>query len=136
METTAMAHPAITMFRKAVKGLLYMSEKDAPFKVVPLNVDDSITPQNVAELVGQRAGTPVEEVSTAHFFGELTQVRKWHAEDDKAVVKRYQDLVALLRQQLHDLRIFKVGRVKVKIVIAGQTEDGQWIAIETDSLET
>ena len=131
-----MAHPALSALRKAVKGLLFMSEKDAPFKVVTLKVDDSLTAANVAALVDRPADSPVEEVSAPKFFADLTHAQKWHAEDDKATVRRYQDLAILIREQLTDVKVFKVGQVKVRILIAGKTSDGQWIGLETDSLET
>ena len=70
------------------------------------------------------------------FFAELTKVQKWHAEDDKAVVRRYQDLVGVLRETLTNLKVFKIGAVRVKIAILGKTTSGTWAGLETDSLET
>jgi hypothetical protein len=131
-----MANPALSVLRKATKGLLYMSEKDAPFKVVALKEGETPTAANVAELLQAPAGSPVEEVVVGKFFGELTKVQKWHAEDDKAVVKRYQDLVGALRETLSNLKVFKIGAVRVKIAILGKTASGTWAGLETDSLET
>ena len=131
-----MANAAIAVLRKAVKGLLYMSEKDAPFKVLSLKVDGAITKTKVAELLGQPADSHVEEVPFAQFFAGPTKMQKWHAEDEKAVAKRYQDLVAVLRESLTGLKVFKIGSVKVKVFVLGKTEDGGWVGLETDSLET
>lgn len=125
---------AVTALRKAVRGLLYMSEKDAPFRVFAFDEADVPTKDTIAGLM--KSAGPVEELPFAKFFGELTQARKWHAEDDKAVVKRYQDLVDVLREHLRGLKVFKIGEVRVKIVIVGQTPEGRWIGLETDSLET
>jgi DNA integrity scanning protein DisA with diadenylate cyclase activity len=131
-----MADPALSVLRKATKGLLYMSEMDAPFKVVALKDGETPSAANVAELLGAPADSPVEEVAFGKFFGELTKVQKWHAEDDKAVVKRYQDLLAVLRESLSSLKVFKVGRVRVKIAILGKTDGGNWAGLSTESLET
>ena len=131
-----MANPALNVLRKATKGLLYMSEKDAPFKVIELKEGETPTAANVVELLGAPAASPVEEVTFGKFFGELTKVQKWHAEDDKAVVRRYQDLVGVLRETLTNLKVFKIGAVRVKIAILGKTSSGTWAGLETDSLET
>jgi hypothetical protein len=131
-----MANPALSVLRKATKGLLYMSEKDAPFKVLALKDGASPSATNVAELLNAPAESPVEEVDFTRFFAELTKVQKWHAEDDKAVVKRYQDLLAVLRETLTNLKVFKIGRVRVKIAILGKTSMGSWAGLETDALET
>jgi hypothetical protein len=130
-----MTHPAQTALKKATRGLLYGSEKDAPFKVVSLK-GDTVTASNIAELVGKPADSPVETVPFERFFGELTTTHKWHSTDDRAVVKRYQDLADLLRKELTHRHVFKIGQVKVTIAIVGQAADGTWIGLETDSLET
>ena len=129
-----MTNPALTALRKAVRGMLYTSEKDAPFKAFAFDEDDVPTKDTIASLM--TLDGPVEEPPFAKFFGELTKVRKWHAEDDKAVVKRYQALLDFLREHLRGLKVFKIGDVRVKIVIVGQTPAGRWLGLETDSLET
>src|SRR3982074_638319 len=96
-----MAHLALAALRKAVRGLLYMSEKDAPFKVFAF--DEGVVPTRDTIAALMKLDGPVEEPPFARFFGELTNPRKWHAEDDKAVVKRYQDLHDALREHLRGL---------------------------------
>ncbi len=131
-----MANPALSALRKTVKGLLYMSEKDAPFKIVSFKDDVTPSESNVAQLVHAPADSDVEEIAFVKFFAELTKAQKWHAEDDKAVVKRYQDLLGVLRETLTGLKVFKIGKVRVKIAILGKSATGQWVGLETDSLET
>lgn len=131
-----MSKSALSALRKATKGLLYMSEKDAPFKVIAFNDDDPLTGENIAAHLQAPAESHVEEVPFAKFFAELTKPQKWHAEDDKAVIKRYQDLHAVLRETLTGLKVFKVGKVRIKIAIVGKSDSGQWVGLETDSLET
>jgi Nuclease A inhibitor-like protein len=130
-----MTQSAQTALKKATRGLLYGSEKDAPFKVVTLG-SDTVTAANVAELVGKPADSPIETVPFERFFGELTTAHKWHSADDRAIVKRYQDLADILRKELTHRHVFKIGQVKVTLVIAGQTSDGTWLGLEADSLET
>lgn len=131
-----MSKSALAALRKAARGLLYMSEIDAPFKAIALKDSVAPTEATIAELLHAPADSPVEEVPFAKFFAELTKPEKWHAEDDKAVIKRYRDLVTALRDHLKELKVFKVGRVRVKIAILGKSATGQWIGLETNSLET
>src|SRR4051794_25041472 len=124
-----MEDPALRVLHKAIKGLLYMSEKDAPFAVVAIKEGETPTVANIAQLLNVPADSLAEEVPFGMFFGELTKVQKWHAEDDKAVVKRYQDLLAVLRQALTELKVFKIGRIRVKIAILGKTAGGKWAGL-------
>jgi len=131
-----MSKAVLTALRKATKGLLYMSEKDAPFKVISTEKLTAPTTATIAEILHQPTDSPVEEVAFTKFFAELTKPQKWHAEDDKAVIKRYQDLLAAMREHLTGLKVFKIGKVRVKIAILGQSESKEWMGLETDSLET
>lgn len=129
-----MRNPTLAILRKAVRGLLFLSEKDAPFEAAVLK--GSPTKDNMAALLDLSPESDVEEVPFAKFFADLTKVQKWHAEDDKAVVKRYRDLLGILRGNLTHLQVFKVGKVRVKIAIVGKSATGEWIGLVTDSLET
>ena len=42
----------------------------------------------------------------------------------------------MLRENLTGLKVYKVGRVRVKIAILGKTDTGEVVCLETDSLET
>ncbi len=130
-----MALSLLAALRKGVRGLVYSSEKDAPFRVRQVKARE-INATNVAEQMGVSDKKPVEEVAFGRFFGELTKVQKWHAEDDKAVVKRFQDLAALLRGNLTDLRVYKVGKTRVNVFILGKLDAENWAVLETDALET
>jgi hypothetical protein len=129
-----MSTSASAALRKAVRGLLFMSEIDAPFKVVKFK--EPPTAATIAEQLDKPSDSEVEEVSPTKFFADLTKPEKWHAEDDKAVIKRYRDLLNVLRENLTGLKVYKVGRVRVKIAILGKTDAGEVVGIVTDSLET
>ena len=129
-----MSTSATAALRKAVRGLLFMSEIDAPFKVVKLK--EMPSKRTIASQLGLPDDSHVEEISPTKFFADLTKHEKWHAEDDKAVIKRYQDLLAVLREHLTGLKVYKVGRVRVKIEIVGKTPADEIVGLETDALET
>ncbi|MBX9679501.1 MAG: nuclease A inhibitor family protein [Gemmataceae bacterium] len=128
-------HPTITLLKKATRGLVYMSEKDAPFKTVILG-KEPVDPKNIAVLLQQPADAAVEELNFDKVFGELTKPEKWHGEDELAYLKKYKHLAEMLREHLSDLKVFKVGERILKVAIVGKATDGQWLALTTEALET
>ncbi len=131
-----MTHPTLTALRKAARGLMYMSEKDAPFRVVALETDEPVTKKNILKLTASPEGAPVSEEKFDRVFGLMSQDQKWHGEDEKAIVKKYQHLTKVLLNNLSDLRIFKIGQGQLKVYIVGKTREGLWLGLQTESLET
>ena len=131
-----MTQMALAAMRHAARGLLYLSERDSPFRVISLKVDEMPDTAPSATAFGLPAEAPVEEVSFGEFFANLTRIRKWHAGDEKALIRRYQDLQAVLHDNLTDLKVFRVGLGQVRIFIVGKARDGHWVGLETAALET
>lgn len=127
---------AVTALRKAARGLLYLSEKDAPFKTVTLGPVDRLTKARVLELTGHDGKSPIEETPLEEFFVHLVSEKKWHGADEKAMVKKFRNLLQVLEETLDKVRVFKVGDVKIDYYILGKTEDGQWTGLKTQALET
>jgi hypothetical protein len=132
-----MANDAVRELQKATKGLLYMSESDAPFEVVHwARRDPMLSKADLASLVGASSDAPIEEVAVAEFFGDLTQDQDWHDADDKKTVERYRNLLAVLNKSLAKPKVFKIGEATVDIYIVGRTPDGDWAGIKTTAVET
>jgi hypothetical protein len=128
-------HPTITLLKKATRGLTFMSEKDAPFKTVSLG-NEAIDKENIASRLNQPADAAVEELKFDAMFAELTKPEKWHGEDELAYLKKYKHLAQTLREHLTDLKVYKVGERILKVAIVGKANDGQWLALTTEALET
>ncbi len=60
----------------------------------------------------------------------------WHGSEEKAQVKKYQNLQKVLQQQLRDVKVWNVGKVEVDIFVVGSTSDGAIASIKTKSVET
>jgi hypothetical protein len=127
----------IKTLEKAVKGLIYLSESDAPFEVVywPGN-KKPLTPESISKLSGSKPGAPVAVISVKDFFEPLTEAEDWHEAEEKALVKKYQGLQETLRQQLTNLQIFKVGQVNVDVYLVGLTAEGDIAGVKTKAVET
>jgi hypothetical protein len=132
-----MANDALPQIQNAIKGLLFMSETDAPFEVIRwTRREPTLTGADLRSLVGNNSNATVEEVSVAEFFGDLTQDQEWHDADDKKTVSQYRNLLAVLNSNLTELKVFKIGEVKVDIYVVGRTTGGDWAGVKTKAVET
>ncbi len=131
-----MAHPVLTALKKASRGMLLMSEKDAPYRPFLWEVEGSLTKKKVLEKASLPEKTKLEEVDFESFFATYSSEQKWHGSEEKAMAQRYLDLAKVLRDHLTHLKVYKAGDGKVKVYILGKTEDGHWAGLESDALET
>jgi hypothetical protein len=122
--------------KQACKGLLYLSEIDAPWKVCSWQEPGTLSKKRLLELSGQPAHSNVQTLAFDEFFSELVTEKKWHGEEEKALVRKYQNLVKVLKDNLSSLQVYQVGASKLKIYVVGKTADGAWTGIETEALET
>jgi hypothetical protein len=51
-------------------------------------------------------------------------------------VEQYRDLLAVIRQNLSDAKVFKVGATRVSVFIVGKTDEGDWGGLRTTAVET
>jgi len=79
-----MPSAAVNALKKASKGLLYTSESDEPFAVFTWGkAEGSLTPDKARALAKHDADDPVEEVSLADLFKDLTEEQDWHGKKEK-----------------------------------------------------
>lgn len=121
--------PAAERLRTATAGLVYISEVDAPFTVFECDSDENI-------LHDIENKTEIEEVDFGRFFERLTRRRDWHGERETMRAKKFLDLRKLIEESLTDLKIYRIGRVRVRILIFGRSPSGRFIGLETNAIET
>ncbi len=127
-------HELITQLSQAVEGLLWLSESDYPFETVYLeNVDNIET--KLLELTNSNAKTKIEIRDIDCFFHRVTQEDNWD-EDELEECKRYQALVKLLKTQLQDIKVYRVGEWEIQVYILGKTESGNVAGLSTMVVET
>lgn len=78
----------------------------------------------------------VNELSTADFFADLTVQEDWHGPDERRRVEQYRRLRTIFNEQLIGAKGVRVGRVRVAILVVGQTSDRYWVGIKTEAVET
>ena len=116
---------ALAELSRAVEGLTYPSETDAPFEAFCWGAGGASSGrERVEALAGGRA---VVEVPVARFFAELEEV-----EDAEG----FRRLRRVLRERLSDVRVFRVGERRVDVYLVGKTAKGEWAGLHTVSVET
>jgi Nuclease A inhibitor-like protein len=123
--------------KAATDGLLYMSETDEPFELVHWHSSEpNLTSASLRKHIGKSSSAPVEEVDLEEFFQDLIEDQDWHDEKAKRAVQQYRQLLVVLKQNLADLKVFKIGEVQIDIYLIGRATDGDWAGIKTAAIET
>ena len=86
-----------TQLQQAFKGLLFLSETDAPFEVIHWPAQGELTPTKLLQLTGHPPDAPVELRTVDDFFAIATQEEDWHDQDEQEMVQRFQNLVSVLK---------------------------------------
>ncbi|MGI8468764.1 MAG: nuclease A inhibitor family protein [Pyrinomonadaceae bacterium] len=122
--------------RRAIKGLSYTSETDAPIKLFAGSAADAVTQENLLGQIGKADNTLVETRNFDDFFSQLTTVQDWFGDEEKAAVAKFAALRDLLKNNLKDLNVFKIGSVELDVYAVGLDANGNLTGIKTKTVET
>lgn len=114
----------VETLKKASENLLMSSEADYPFKVFHWKDQSELTPENLLKLANHPQETPVEIVDLTYLFRNVAQEKEWHDDAQKANVSKFQALVKTLKENLQDIKVYRVGTTNIDVYIAGKSEDG------------
>ena len=120
--------------RSLTTNLLWMSEADYPFSVIYWENVDNI-PEKLLQ-INSNPDTTLEVRELDSFFSRATEEKDWYEEEEKAKCKRYQDLVNLLKTNLREVKVYRLGKVEVNCYILGKTDSGTIAGLSTISVET
>ena len=126
----------LTELARAADGLLYMSETDAPFAPVSWAGNDELTPEVVRRHCDVAENVPVEMQSIDDLFRVAVAEPEWKGAAQLATARRFQTLVQLLRDNLTDLRVFRLGRINMDVYVVGRAPSGNWLGLRTQIVET
>ena len=110
----------IKSLKKAVAGLLLMSESDYPFEVIRWEASTKITSDFLRSITGETKECPVQEL-------EVEQVLS---------SGRYRPVLLILQTHLSNVRAYKVGRINMPVYLVGRASDGSWVGLATRVVET
>ena len=103
--------------REMSAGSFYMSESDYPFELVQWEDGPSII-----EFVRRHTGGAVDQIE------ELTV--------DAFLGGQHQPLAELLKSNLDDAKVYKVGRINKPVYVVGRSPEGNWLGLSTRVVET
>ena len=122
--------------KSLTEGLSYQSESD--YAVEPWARAAGDGAPSAAEFAKGREGddAAVRELDFGSFFGNYTQEQDWWGEEERATAKKFQALVAFLKENLKDVKVYRVGDVEADVYIVGQTASGDYAGVKTKIVET
>ena len=142
---------------KASAGLFNISESDSPYEFFTLHQrdqrgdGDKLTSMEFLNVIGlsqeliDEFKIPVdqliEERPLDNFFPTIDDIAGYHGTDikDRKVIaesKRYRKLEALLKKQLDDVKVFRVGKVEIRCYTGGFAKHGNIAGLVTTAIET
>lgn len=135
-KATTKADSTLAQLQQLTKGLSFMSESDAPLEAVSLAAPDGeLSDKAVVKLVGKPADTKVETQELTYFLRNHT------ADDgvlgDPALANRFKALQMFLKQELQDVKVYRLGvGPQVTVYAIGKTDNGKLAGFKTVLTET
>lgn len=125
----------LEQLKRATDGLLFMSESEYPFSVFLWEITPEATPEKVSQQTNHPIDTPVKIVGFDDFFQVATTEEDWHGEEEKKIVKRFQSLVQMLKENLSNLQVYRLGEIEIDVYVVGETPTGNLAGIATKIVE-
>jgi hypothetical protein len=122
------------ILKQATDGLLMISESEYPFEVFAWE-SGQLNLTTVLKKTGHSQETLVKVVEIDDFFRNSVTAEDWHEDEEKATVKKFQNLVNVLKTNLTDLQVYRIGSKEIDVYIFGTTPDGI-AGISTKVIET
>jgi hypothetical protein len=124
--------------KKATDGLMFQSESDYPIELFYLegNEKKSIARDDILNVGKHPAKTLVKTMKLEDFFASAIQEQSWHGAEEKEIVNRFRELVHILKEDLSDVKVFKVGKVEIDVYVIGKIESGDFAGVKTKVVET
>ncbi len=122
--------------KKASKDLYYISETDAEITAFDGGKSEQISTEIILDRTKSVKDSKIEERDFDEFFKRLTKIQDWFEEEETENANRFAYLRDLLKNNLRDLKIYKVGEVQIKIYAAGLDAEDDLFGIQTEAVET
>ncbi len=122
--------------KNAAEGLYYISETDAEIAPFIGQTSQAVTTEKLLEQTGDAADSAVEQRDFTDFFSRLTKIQDWFGDEEKANAQKFVRLKEVLENNLRELKVFKVGKIRLNIYVVGLDENDKLLGIKTKAVET
>jgi nuclease A inhibitor-like protein len=126
----------MTRIAKAADGLLFSSEADYPLEPFEWTDTAPFSPDTLYKLTTLPPSTPVTKEDITDFFAPMLDPASGDTPEARKRRTRTRKLVRLLRQNLSDLAVYKLGSVEMPIFIVGRLANGTIAGLRTTVVET
>lgn len=126
----------ITELQNACDGLIFISEIDSAIVPFAENEFDRVDRNNIVQFCKADPSANVEVVDEPAFFQKLTEHRDWFGPRETARADRFSKLRQLLLTRLTGIKVFRVGTVRLEIIVAGIDKSGRMAGIRMSAVET
>ena len=126
----------VTRLEEATAGLLFPSESDEPLHVFVWRDAAPFSPQALLAHAGCDPTTPIRTTDPDRFFRPVTTPRAWHGEEEQARMRRFKALRDLLKAELRDIKVYKIGTVAIDVYVVGRAANGAYCGFTTKVVET
>ncbi|MFN6514817.1 MAG: nuclease A inhibitor family protein [Nostoc sp. CreGUA01] len=117
--------------------LLMTSESEYPFEVILwTDSNDILTTQKLLQLTNHPQNSQVEEVELDYLLRNCAYEKEWHDEQQKQNVKKFQTLVQTLKNNLDEIKVYRIGTINIDVYIIGKTPSGDLAGLSTKVVET
>ncbi|OCQ88967.1 nuclease [Nostoc sp. MBR 210] len=133
-----MTNNVMQKIQQTSHGLLMMSESEYPFEVIFWSGEgqESLTNQKLLQLTNHPSETSIEIVELDYFFRNCAEAKEWHDEIQQQDVQKFKSLVQILKENLTDIKVYRLGTIDIDVYIIGKTTTGDLAGISTKVIET
>ena len=118
------------------KGLLFISESEAPLEPVSYPAPaEALADAALLKLLGEAADTKVETLELTYFLRNHTADNG--VLDDPQLANRFKALQMFLKQELQEVKVYRVGTgPQIHVYALGKTDNGKLAGFKTVLTET
>jgi hypothetical protein len=126
----------IIRLEQAIDGLLFPSESDAPLHVFVWRDAAPFSSEALLAYEGYDKTTPIQTTDLESFFHPVTTPQAWYGEEEQERMRRFTALLDLLKAELSDIKVYKVGTVAIDVYVVGRDANGNYLGLTTKVIET
>jgi hypothetical protein len=128
--------PDLQRIQDAADGLLFMSESDHPLQVVQLDQPSASLEEVLLRFSEKEPGNPIEKQDLDYFFRNATRIDPMATPMQQETTRRFLHLVKVLKEELSDIHVYRIGEVEIDAFIIGRLRDGVYAGLRTKLIET
>lgn len=122
--------------REICTPLIYISEADSSVEMFRWSTHKNFNGETIIHEARLEQNAQIEEVAFDDFFLKLTKEKDWFGESDRARAAGFLKLQKLLSENLTDLKVFRIGRVRIEIFVVGLDKSGETVGVRMSAVET